>query len=176
MDDLTHLYNMRYLHLVLDREVKNAQQTDGTFSLLFMDLDHFKAVNDTHGHLVGSRLLVEVGRVLKGCVRERDIVVRYGGDEYVVLLRNTDSGGALKVAERIRRTMENHHFMPREGVSLSLTTCVGVASFPEHARDKATLLDMADRAMYRGKRGTRNVIYMAAVDLEATPAERKVAG
>ena len=120
-----------------------------------MDLDHFKAVNDTHGHLVGSRLLVEVGRVLKGCVRERDIVVRYGGDEYVVLLRNTDSGGALKVAERIRRTMENHHFMPREGISLSLTTCVGVASFPEHARDKATLLDMADRAMYRGKRGTR---------------------
>jgi diguanylate cyclase (GGDEF)-like protein len=176
MDDLTHLYNMRYLHLVLDREVKNAQQTDGTFSLLFMDLDHFKSVNDTHGHLVGSRLLVEVGRVLKGCVRERDIVVRYGGDEYVVLLRNTDSGGSLKVAERIRRTMENHHFMPREGISLSLTTCVGVASFPEHARDKSALLDMADRAMYRGKRGTRNVIYMAALDLEATPAERKVAG
>ncbi|MFL5344317.1 MAG: diguanylate cyclase [Hyalangium sp.] len=176
MDDLTHLYNMRYLHLVLDREVKNAQQTEGTFSLLFMDLDHFKSVNDTHGHLVGSRLLVEVGRVLKGCVRERDVVVRYGGDEYVVLLRGTDSGGALKVAERIRRTMENHHFVPREGISITLTTCVGVASFPEHARDKGALLDMADRAMYRGKRGTRNVIYMAALDLEATPAERKVAG
>ena len=176
MDDLTHLYNMRYLHLVLDREVKSAQQAEGTFSLLFMDLDHFKSVNDTHGHLVGSRLLVEVGRVLKGCVRERDVVVRYGGDEYVVLLRGTDSGGALKVAERIRRTMENHHFMPRDGLSLTLTTCVGVASFPEHARDKASLLDMADRAMYRGKRGTRNVIYMAALDLEATPAERKVAG
>jgi diguanylate cyclase (GGDEF)-like protein len=176
MDDLTHLYNMRYLHLALDREVKSAQQTEGAFSLLFLDLDHFKSVNDTHGHLVGSRLLVEVGRVLKGCVRERDVVVRYGGDEYVVLLRSTDSGGALKVAERIRRTMENHHFMPREGISLSLTTCVGVASFPEHARDKSALLDMADRAMYRGKRGTRNVIYMAAVDLEATPAERKVAG
>ncbi|MBN1205652.1 MAG: diguanylate cyclase [Myxococcaceae bacterium] len=176
MDDLTHLYNMRYLHLVLDRDVKAAQQTQGTFSLLFMDLDHFKAVNDTHGHLVGSRLLVEVGRVLKGCVRERDVVVRYGGDEYVVLLRNTDSGGALKVAERIRRTMENHRFTPREGISLSLTTCVGVATFPEHARDKAALLDMADRAMYRGKRGSRNVVYMAAMDLEAPPAERKVAG
>jgi diguanylate cyclase (GGDEF)-like protein len=176
MDDLTHLYNMRYLHQALDREVKASQQTDIPFSLLFMDLDHFKSVNDTHGHLVGSRLLVEVGRVLKGCVRERDIVVRYGGDEYVVLLRGTDSGGALKVAERIRRTMENHHFVPREGISLSLTTCVGVASFPEHARDKGALLDMADRAMYRGKRGTRNVVYMAALDLEALPAERKVAG
>ncbi|HYI01397.1 diguanylate cyclase [Hyalangium sp.] len=176
MDDLTHLYNMRYLHLVLDREVKAAQQTQGTFSLLFMDLDHFKSVNDTHGHLVGSRLLVEVGRVLKSCVRERDVVVRYGGDEYVVLLRSTDAGGALKVAERIRRTMERHAFVPREGIAISLTTCVGVASFPEHARDKGALLDMADRAMYRGKRGTRNVVYMAALDLESPPAERKVAG
>ncbi len=175
MDDLTHLFNTRYLHLVLDRELKASEQTQGAFSLLFLDLDHFKSVNDTHGHLVGSRLLVEVGRVLKGCVRERDVVVRYGGDEYVVLLRNTDSGGALKVAERIRRTMENHRFTPREGLSLTLTTCVGVASFPEHARDKTALLDMADRAMYRGKRGTRNVVYMAALDLEAIPAERKAA-
>jgi two-component system cell cycle response regulator len=176
MDDLTHLYNMRYLHLVLDREVKASQQTQAPFSLLFMDLDHFKAVNDTYGHLVGSRLLVEVGRVLKSCVRERDVVVRYGGDEYVVVLRGTDSGGALRVAERIRRTMESHRFVPREGVTISLTTCVGVAGFPEHARDKGALLDMADRAMYRGKRGTRNVVYMAALDLEAPPAERKVAG
>jgi diguanylate cyclase (GGDEF)-like protein len=176
MDDLTHLFNTRYLHLVLDREVKNAQQTQTPFSLLFLDLDHFKSVNDAHGHLVGSKLLVEVGRVLKGCVRDRDVVVRYGGDEYVVLLRGTDSGGALKVAERIRRTMESTHFTPREGLSLTLTTCVGVASFPEHARDKMPLLDMADRAMYRGKRGTRNVVYMAAFDLEAPPAERKAAG
>jgi diguanylate cyclase (GGDEF)-like protein len=176
LDDLTHLYNMRYLHLVLDREVKSAQQTQGFFSLLFMDLDHFKTVNDTYGHLVGSRLLVEVGRVLKNCVRERDVVVRYGGDEYVVLLHNTDSAGALKVAERIRFTMESHRFVPREGITISLTTCVGVATFPEHARDKGSLLDMADRAMYRGKRGTRNAVYMAAVDLEAPPADRKVAG
>jgi two-component system cell cycle response regulator len=176
MDDLTHLHNMRYLHLVLDREVKSSQQTQVPFSLLFMDLDHFKAVNDTYGHLVGSRLLVEVGRVLKSCVRERDVVVRYGGDEYVVVLRGTDSAGALRVAERIRRTMESHRFVPREGITISLTTCVGVAGFPEHARDKGALLDMADRAMYRGKRGTRNVVYMAALDLESPPAERKVAG
>jgi diguanylate cyclase (GGDEF)-like protein len=94
----------------------------------------------------------------------------------VVLLRNTDSGGALKVAERIRRTMETHHFLSREGLSLQLSTCIGVASFPEHARDKATLLDLSDRAMYRGKRGSRNVVYMAALDLEAPPAERRQGG
>ncbi|WNG36104.1 diguanylate cyclase [Archangium minus] len=172
LDDLTHLFNTRYLHLVLDREVKNAQQAHGVFSLLFLDLDYFKSINDTHGHLVGSQLLVEMARVLKGCVRDRDVAVRYGGDEYVVLLRGTDSGGALKVAERIRRTVENHRFLAREGHSLALSTCIGVASFPEHALDKATLLDLADRAMYRGKKGTRNVVYVAAKDLEATPPAR----
>ncbi|HYO57767.1 diguanylate cyclase [Archangium sp.] len=172
LDDLTHLFNTRYLHLVLDREVKGAQQTQSVFSLLFLDLDYFKSINDTHGHLVGSQLLVEMARVLKGCVRDHDVAVRYGGDEYVVLLRSTDSGGALKVAERIRRTVENHRFLAREGHSLALSTCIGVASFPEHAQDKSTLLDLADRAMYRGKKGTRNVVYVAAKDLEATPPAR----
>lgn len=172
LDDLTHLFNVRYLHLVLDREVKNAQQTQGVFSLLFLDLDYFKSINDTHGHLVGSRLLVEVSRVLKGCVRDNDVVVRYGGDEYTILLRATDSGGALKVAERIRRSMETHQFLAREGFALNVTTCIGVASFPEHAQEKDTLLDFADRAMYRGKKGTRNVIYIASGGLEATPAAR----
>ncbi|MFL5322184.1 MAG: GGDEF domain-containing protein, partial [Myxococcaceae bacterium] len=124
------------------------------------------------GHLVGSKLLVEVAKILKGCVRDNDVVCRYGGDEYVVLLRGTDSGGALKVAERIRRTMETHHFLAREGYALTVTTCIGVASFPEHATEQGTLLDYADRAMYRGKKSTRNVIYMAAKGLEATPAAR----
>ncbi len=172
LDDLTHLFNLRYLQLALDREVKAAQQGGSPFSLLFLDLDYFKSINDTWGHLVGSRLLVEVARVLKGCVRDNDVVVRYGGDEYVVMLRGTDSGGALKVAERIRRTMETHQFLAREGFGVSLTTCIGVASFPEHAQDKATLLDFADRAMYRGKKSSRNVVYMAASGLEATPEER----
>ncbi|MBX5480291.1 MAG: diguanylate cyclase [Myxococcaceae bacterium] len=172
LDDLTHLFNVRYLDLVLDRELKSAKQTSGTFSLLFLDLDYFKSVNDTHGHLVGSKLLVEVARIIKGCVRDNDVVVRYGGDEYVILLRATDSGGALKVAERIRRTMETHQFLSREGYGLQVTTCIGVASYPEHAQDKASLLDFADRAMYRGKKGSRNVIYMASSGLEATPAAR----
>lgn len=172
IDDLTHLFNVRYLHLVLDREAKSAQQTQLPFSLLFLDLDYFKAVNDTHGHLVGSKMLVEMARVLKSCVRDNDVVVRYGGDEYVVLLRGTDSGGALKVAERIRRTVESRQFLAREGLNLQATTCIGVASFPEHAHDKLTLLDFADRAMYRGKKSARNVVYMAASDLEATPAAR----
>jgi two-component system, cell cycle response regulator len=172
LDDLTHLFNVRYLDLVLDRELKRCTQSGAPFSLLFMDLDRFKEVNDAHGHLIGSRLLVEVAKVIGGAVRDDDVVVRYGGDEYVVLLRATDSGGAVKVAERTRRAIERHPFLSREGLGLSMTTCIGVASFPEHATDKASLLDYADRAMYRGKKTTRNVVYLAALGLEATPHER----
>ena len=80
------------------------------------------------------------------------------------------------MAERIRRSIEHHKFLAREGIGLTITTCIGVASWPEHAPDKATLLDFADRAMYRGKKGTRNIIYMAAKDLEATPASRHQSG
>lgn len=177
LDDLTHLFNSRYLQLVLDKEFKALATNDHKpFALAFLDLDYFKSVNDTHGHLVGSKLLVEVARVLKNCVRDNDIVCRWGGDEYVLLLRGTDSGGALKVAERIRRSIESHRFLAREGFSLSISTCIGVASYPEHAQDQETLLDLADRAMYRGKKGTRNIIYMAAKNLEATPASRHQSG
>ena len=176
LDDLTHLFNSRYLKLVLDKEFKALATNDKPFALAFLDLDYFKSINDTHGHLIGSKLLVEVARVLKNCVRDNDIVCRWGGDEYVLLLRGTDSGGALKVAERIRRSIESHRFLAREGFSLSISTCIGIASYPEHAQDQETLVDLADRAMYRGKKGTRNIIYMAAKNLEATPASRHESG
>jgi diguanylate cyclase (GGDEF)-like protein len=174
LDDLTHLFNHRYIQQVLDKELKVATTTQGAkpFTVLFMDLDYFKSVNDTHGHAVGSKLLVEVARVVKGCVRDNDVVCRWGGDEYVVLLRGTDSGGALKVAERIRRSIESHHFLAREGFGLSITTSIGMASFPEHAQSKSDLLDFSDRAMYRGKKGSRNIIYMASKGLDPTPASR----
>jgi diguanylate cyclase (GGDEF)-like protein len=165
LDDLTHLYNTRYLDVALDRELSGGRP----FTVLFMDLDHFKAVNDQHGHLSGSRLLVEVGRVLRACVRDDDVVVRYGGDEYVVLLVGIDSGGGLKVAERVRRAIEDHRFLSREGARVRITASIGLASFPEHAQTKSEILDFADRAMYRGKRSTRNIVYMASKDLPPVP-------
>ncbi|HEX9401500.1 MAG TPA: diguanylate cyclase [Anaeromyxobacter sp.] len=166
LDDLTHLYNTRFLDVALGRELSGGRP----FTVLFMDLDHFKAVNDQHGHLSGSRLLVEVARVLRSCVRDEDVVVRYGGDEYVVLLVGIDSGGGLKVAERIRRAIEDHRFLSREGSRVRVTASIGLASFPEHADSKAEILDFADRAMYRGKRSNRNVVYMASKDLPPVPA------
>ena len=161
LDDLTHLYNTRYLEVAVARELAGGRP----FSLLFMDLDHFKSVNDQHGHLSGSRLLVEVARVLRSCVRDEDVLIRYGGDEYVMLLVGIDSGGGLKVAERIRRAIEDHRFLSRESAPVRVTASIGLASFPEHASTKAELIDLADRAMYRGKRTTRNVVYMASKDL-----------
>ncbi|HET9598364.1 MAG TPA: GGDEF domain-containing protein, partial [Anaeromyxobacteraceae bacterium] len=166
LDDLTHLYNTRFLDLVLEREIRGGRP----FTVLFLDLDRFKTVNDQHGHLVGSKLLVEVGRVLKASVRDEDVVARYGGDEYVAVLVGIDSGGALKVAERIRRSIEDHVFLSREGARLRVTASIGLASCPEHATAKAELLDLADRAMYRGKRSTRNVVYIASRDLPPVPA------
>ncbi|HTP51560.1 MAG TPA: diguanylate cyclase [Anaeromyxobacteraceae bacterium] len=161
VDDLTHLYNSRFLEVAIEREIQGGR----AFTVLFMDLDRFKSVNDQHGHLMGSRLLVEFGRVLRSCVRDDDVLVRYGGDEFVAILAGVDSGGALKIAERVRRAVEDHRFLSREGIAVRITTSIGLASFPEHARTKAEILDLSDRAMYRGKQTTRNVVYMASKDL-----------
>lgn len=164
LDDLTQLFNGRYLHRFLDRLIGGADRELVPFSVLFIDLDRFKEVNDTHGHIVGSQLLNEVGRVLRGSIRETDVAVRYGGDEYVVILPETEARDALRVAERMRERIARHVFLSREKKSLSITASVGVACCPEHASDKKTLIDLADQAMYRGKRGSRNVVYLAAPD------------
>ncbi len=163
IDDLTKLYNSRYLNVVLDRELKRSERYRNFFSVLFMDLDFFKRVNDAHGHLVGTRVLVEAGQVLKQCVRETDTVVRYGGDEFVVLLVETKADEALVVAERMRRMVEQMSFGNELGLDLRLTISIGIAAFPEHALTKQHLLNLADQAMYRGKDSTRNVVYLADI-------------
>ncbi|MBE0606533.1 MAG: GGDEF domain-containing protein [Deltaproteobacteria bacterium] len=161
IDDLTKLYNGRYLNVVLDREMKRSERYRNFFCVLFMDIDFFKRVNDAHGHLVGSRVLVEVGTVLRACVRDSDTVVRYGGDEFVVLLVETNADEAMIVAERMRKMVEAEAFVKEGGLGVRLTISIGIAAFPEHATTKQNLLNLADQAMYRGKESTRNVVYLA---------------
>ncbi len=166
-DDLTGLYNQRYLELILDRELSLAKRNDTPFSVLFLDLDHFKSINDTHGHLIGSRLLYEVGQEIKKTLRESDITFRYGGDEFVMVLAHTNLPDAIMVAERIRQQIEKKRFLAREGLEIRLTASIGVAAVPEHATTKKQILEAADRALYGVKKAVRNKVIAATVQVES---------
>jgi diguanylate cyclase (GGDEF)-like protein len=161
MDDLTELYNQRYLKLVLDKEINRAARTHTSFSVLFMDIDHFKQVNDSRGHLVGSRVLVELSKILNQQMRVTDYGFRYGGDEFILILVGSDSSQALGVAERIRKQVESSVF-DVDGEKIKVTLSIGIATYPDHANTKEEILELADRAMYCGKNKSRNVVYVAS--------------
>lgn len=160
-DDLTCLYNTRFFHDMLEREIKRSMRKRRELSLIFMDLDHFKEVNDTHGHLCGSKLLKEIAKIIMESVRNIDIPIRYGGDEFVIILPETSKECAKNVAERILNNIRNTNFLKEENLNLKLTASIGYATFPDDAKDKTELIKMADNAMYRVKNSTRNNIEAA---------------
>src|SRR5436190_9653388 len=161
-DDLTHLYNSRYLNQVLRRETKRASRSGRPLSLLFIDLDGFKSINDRHGHLAGSRALVEAAAVIRGSARETDLVSRFGGDEFALVLPDTGGDGAYAVGERIRERIADHIFLTGDGLDIHLTVSVGVATLPDVAASSEELVQAADRAMYRVKESGKNGIQVAA--------------
>ncbi len=160
-DDLTHLYNSRYLNMVLRKETKRASRNGRPLSLLFIDLDGFKGVNDTHGHLCGSRALVEAAAVIRGSARETDVVARFGGDEFALVLPDTGCEGAFAVGERIRERVAAHKFLAGDGLDIHLTVSVGVATLPDVAASADELMQAADKAMYRVKDAGKNGIQAA---------------
>ncbi len=161
-DDLTHLYNLRYLDRVLEVEMKRSRRYKSLLSLIFIDLDFFKQVNDTHGHLMGSQVLVEMAGILIDSLRAVDVIVRYGGDEFVVLLPNTNVKRATQVAERVRTAIREHKFLEKEGLSLQITASFGIASYPEHAGGRTELIHLADRAMYESKTKGRDMVSVSS--------------
>lgn len=163
VDSLTNLYNAKYLETSLDKELKRADRLMMPVTVLFLDLDNFKRINDTNDHLVGSRVLVEVAKILLQSVREVDTVVRYGGDEYVVILVDADFNSGFKVADRIRASIENYSFLKDDGLDIRITASIGLAAYPVHTKDKKELLKIADKAMYRAKDISRNLVYLAPV-------------
>ena len=156
IDDVSGLYNHRYLDIALEREMKRVERYSSFLAVLFIDVDSFKQVNDIHGHMVGSRVLAEFGALIKKSVRDVDIVIRYGGDEYTAILVETNCVAAELVAERICRQVEAHLFSGAEGQIIRLTCSIGYACCPEDTASKDELLEMADKAMYAGKTSGKN--------------------
>jgi len=158
-DDLTNLFNTRHLNRSVETEIYRSRRYGHSVSVIFMDVDHFKNVNDNHGHLVGSRVLVEMAEILIRELRNIDIIARYGGDEFVVVLPQTSLANAMAIAERIRQSIEDNIFLRTDNLNLRLTASFGVAAYPETAKSKDTLMKIADESMYNVKRHTRNGVY-----------------
>jgi diguanylate cyclase (GGDEF)-like protein len=162
VDDVTGAYNARYLFAALEHELRRADRYDSTLSVVFIDIDRFKLVNDQHGHLVGSRTLRALAEVLGACIRQVDTLARYGGDEFTILLAETDHDTASTVAERIRAAVARTNFEAQAGKTIQITVSVGIATFPAHGETAEGLVDSADKAMYRAKSLGRNRISSAA--------------
>lgn len=162
IDDLTGLYNSRYLDVALTAAIDAHTKAQTRFSLLFIDIDRFKSVNDNRGHLVGSRLLTDLAKLLRSHTRKEDHVFRYGGDEFIAVLYGADVTEAMRTAERLRAETEKHRFITTNG-EIRITLSIGVAAFPDHAAEKKKILKLADDAMYNSKRKGRNSVCLADV-------------
>jgi diguanylate cyclase (GGDEF)-like protein len=160
-DELTGLANVRALHAILERELERSRRFGNAVSLVMLDIDDFKRVNDTHGHQRGDDVLAAVAGVLRDCSRDADAPARYGGEELAVVLPGTDAEGAAQIAERMREGVERLR-VPLGGTEyLSVTASFGVAATPENAAGKAGLLAAADAALYRAKHGGKNRVEQA---------------
>jgi diguanylate cyclase (GGDEF)-like protein len=162
-DALTGLPNRGKFHDCLENAVKLSKRTNSSFSILMMDLDRFKYVNDTLGHHVGDVVLLEVGRRLRALLRESDTVARLGGDEFAVLLQNVDVGSVDNLVQKVQRALEQP--IVHEGTTVDVGTSIGIANFPEHGEDPSLLLRRADMAMYAAKRnGVGHAVFDASYD------------
>jgi diguanylate cyclase (GGDEF)-like protein len=156
-DELTGLYNLRHFHETLDGEIERSRRFNQPVGLMLLDIDDFKAVNDTYGHQQGDLVLIEVGRVLRALSRDIDEPARYGGEEMAVILPQTDVDGAELLAERMRAALAGIEIDRLDGGGrLRVTASFGVASLPSNARDKDSLIAEADAALYRAKRSGKN--------------------
>jgi diguanylate cyclase (GGDEF)-like protein len=155
-DDLTGLFNAKHFHSLLDYEVERSKRYGTELSLVFLDLDHFKKVNDRHGHLVGSRIIAEFGQLIGHHIRGTDIAARYGGDEFVIIAPNTGRDGVFQMVSHLRNIVLAHQFFSDDGDQINLTASYGIASYPADANTKRELIQLADQAMYELKSSTRN--------------------
>ena len=160
-DDCTGLFNSRHLFSVTESELERSRRFNLPFSLIFIDLDHFKRVNDLHGHLTGSRLLAEIARTIKHNVRGIDSAFRYGGDEFIVLLPQTGKDAALEVTQRLLHSLRETRYLLSEGLELHMMASFGIASYPEDGSSIQEIIGAADEMMYLVKNSSRGNIAVA---------------
>jgi len=151
IDEVTGFFNTRYLIHELDRLIPQLLSQGEHFSVVFLDLDNFKTVVDTYGHLRGSKVLAQVARVIHEVLEPDDSLVRYGGDEFIILMPRRSQPGALETTRRLRRILNQTALLQDEGLSIQVTASYGIASLPEDAQDREKLLLIADRAMFGSK-------------------------
>lgn len=156
-DGLTKLYNSRHFYNQLDVEVGRCRRYNHPLALLLLDIDHFKDYNDTYGHLEGDKVLVSIGLNIQDCLRAMDSAYRYGGEEFTVILPETNGEEARTVAERIRRKIESEPHNPDEDTNVAVTISIGVTEYV-NGEDVATFVQRADQAMYGSKTKGRNVV------------------
>jgi len=169
-DDLTKAYNRRFFETHLDEEIERSRRYGTLFSIIFLDLDDLKMVNNLYGHLSGSRTLQEVAKRILGAVRGIDKVVRFGGDEFCVILPQTDQDQAVAVANRVARAVSANALHIDPEIEVSITASFGIATYPTHAITKDGLIRQADAAMYRVKSSTKNAVGVASVEDATRPA------
>ena len=151
-DELTELFNRRHFDDRMDMEIDRARRYGTCFSVAMIDVDHFKAINDTYGHTLGDKVLADVGKLLRRYGRASDLIARYGGDEFIVLMPMTDSDHACQAAERLRALIADHTFPRRK----KLTVSIGFASYPDDGTARQEILQQSDKALYEAKRSGRN--------------------
>jgi diguanylate cyclase (GGDEF)-like protein len=164
-DDCTRLYNQRHLFTVLDEEVHRSARFGYEFSLLFLDLDHFKTVNDKYGHIIGSKLIGMVGHSLREHLRLIDAAFRYGGDEFAILLPQTSRESGLLVARRIARVFHRTMWKPEEDTAIDLRASIGIAAYPQDASTPEEIVRRADEMMYQVKQSGRDNIAVAGMGI-----------
>ena len=166
-DELTGLYNRRYFNERFEREVQRARRYNRPLTVLMIDIDYFKNFNDINGHLMGDEILKRVAHTLEYNIRKADILARYGGEEFVIILPEIDKAHALKVAEKLRITIEKKRFPKQEyQPNKNLTISLGIASFPEDSDKAKELVDFADRALYKAKADGRNRVMVYHSSME----------
>lgn len=157
-DEYTGLYNSRYLHQILEELIENSGQRNSEFAVVFVDIDNFKTVVDLHGHLLGTKMLKEFGRTIADCLSAEDILVKYGGDEYIIILPNNTRNGAKELSQKILSTVRKTTYLQFESRPVKVTASFGIAMYPEDARTVKDLLILADKTMYRVKNTTKDAV------------------